>query len=199
MNGPASTRERGNLPRGVSRRRYGPLLLLVERGHRTAREGVAHQVEQEERRSGRRVDIRPLHVECVHDERIPVRAMTSRRGGPQVLREASIVAKRYRPAGHVATVRAAGPGREFGHRGRDVEHGPVPESAEGRGVRVITGDREALRLLRKATPGQMRGKVLAARTEDAAHLRCRKRLSVGEIGAGHGENWSLREPREGGG
>src|SRR5664279_2234524 len=69
-------------------------LALVCCAERGAREGMATQVEHQERWGGRRVDVERLHVKCVNDEVVVVYAVPRWRGRAQVLSQASVVAQR---------------------------------------------------------------------------------------------------------
>jgi putative intracellular protease/amidase len=65
--------------------------------------------------------------------------------------------------------------------------GVASRPAVSQRVRVVAGDREALRLGRMAVPGQVRGAVLARPAEQAAALGDAQGLTVGDVGAAQRE------------
>jgi hypothetical protein len=79
-----------------------------------------------------------------------------RRFGADVLRGAGVRSELERSVRQLRAVRRSGTGGRRGDIGRDVGHDPVPETATGRGLRVVHRDDEALGLGGEARPRQLR-------------------------------------------
>ena len=68
-----------------------------------------------------------LHVDGVHDDEVPVRAVPGRRGGADEALQACVVGQGDRVAGKSAAAAVADTGGQVGHRRGQVGHRPVPE------------------------------------------------------------------------
>src|SRR5581483_7052155 len=96
-----------------------------------------------------------LRPDGVDGEDVAVVAVPLGRGGAAELLLAVVVADVGGALGQPVHGAAPRSRRQLGHVGRDVEEDPVPETAPGRGVRVVAGDRVALGLRRRALPTEM--------------------------------------------
>src|SRR5690606_16990214 len=130
----------------------------------------------------------------VHGEDVPVRRVALGWRGAAELLGAEVAARVDGVLGQTDLVAAAGAGGQLGDRGRDVEEHPVPEPAAGRRVRVVAGDRVALRLGGSTAPGQVRRTVLPTGTHAVEYLRLAEGLAVGDVVTAHVERRDLGEP-----
>ncbi len=168
------------------------LSVPVHRDHHGPGDGVEAQVEARHGRRDLVVDIQRVHVQRVHREHVAVRRVPGRRGRAAEVLGPVVVAHVERPLGQAGAVRAGRVRLEFGHRGGNAEHDPVPETRTGRRVRVEAGDREALGLGRETGPAQRRGEVPAGHAEPVEDLVLRHHLAVGNVVTVHLERRDLR-------
>src|ERR1700733_5195752 len=99
--------------------------------------------------------------------------------------------RRLNPA--TAGVRGARACRKRRDGRRDVDDQPVPEPGASGRVRVVAGDREALRLRGEPGPGQLRGDVLPGHAEAVVDVPVAQHLAVGHVLADYGERRDRRQ------
>src|SRR4051794_31320134 len=92
----------------------------------------------------------------MYREKIAVRMIAFRRAGSAVSGGAEIRSGLQRSCRELAALRVSGIERQLADGGRNIHDDPVPESAAGRGVRIVAGHGETLRSLRRPAPFQMR-------------------------------------------
>src|SRR5438876_7359579 len=163
----------------MCRRQCLPFVPALEEG--PSKGAATHLVHQP---GGRRllVDLDLLGVEGEGGEDVAVLPGALWRGGADVALRPGVVrelkgALRQSRAGLVAGAR-----RQLGDVAGNVHHGPVPKAEDRGRFGVNHGDDEALRPCRETAPGELRGNVLAAGTEDAADLWHGQLLALSQVG-----------------
>src|ERR1039457_1208933 len=155
--------------------------VTVGRDVQLAGDGVEAQVGAGHGGGDVGVDAEVIGVQRVHGEDVPVRRVTlGRRGATEVL-GAVVVPHRERSLGQSRTIRTASAPGKLGHRCRDAEHHPVPESGPGRRIGVVGGHCEPLGLRREPGPAQVRRYVVAGHAEAVVHLCVAHLLAVTDV------------------
>src|SRR5207249_5667697 len=139
------------------------------------------------------VDLDPLGLKGKDRKDVAVPAVAGRRSGADVTRRPGVVLELKGPRREPRTGLIAGTSGQLGHVAGNVHHGPVPETTDRGRLRVAHGDHEAPGPCREAAPGQLRGDVLTAGTEDSADLRHRQLLALPQVGAGQRERGRRRK------
>ena len=152
------TAARNTRSRPTRRRLSCGRLLVYAHDHRTG-DGMSEQVEPQIGGSGAPRQAQRLHVECVHGDEVPVRAVPGGRAAPTKRRPDASLARVTAPAGSEPGSPSPTPvASEVTDAGMSAT-AQSPEARRGGRIGVVHGDRETARLLREARPAQLRRRI----------------------------------------
>src|SRR6516162_7314818 len=167
--------------------RRSPLVQPHDRGFR---ERVEIELKADDCRRGIGGNRQFIDADRKHREQVAVGMVALRRTGAAVTGRTEVGAGLQRARRQLGRPRITGVDGKFADVGRNVDDEPVPETAAGRRVRIVAGDRDAFRACRRPRPRQMRRFVSAGATEaeiGGEDVIGAEIVAVLEAVAGHGE------------